>query len=254
LNASSAHATDGFSAALASVGGVQGWMTEAQARRLWDSAHRLCPGNQIVEIGSYHGRSTIVLASAAPQGARVVAIDPHAGNDRGPRQIHGTDEEGEADNRAFRANLARSGLAHRVCHVRCPSSEALDRVEGDIQLLYLDGAHRYRFAREDVGRWGARVAPGGMLFIHDAFSSIGVTGALARRLFFNSHFRYVGRERSLAAYQRTDLSQRARIGNALRQAKELGWFARNIVLKVAIAAHMRPVQRLLDPHDEGWPY
>jgi hypothetical protein len=104
----------------------------------------------------------------------------------GPRQIHGTGDEGEEDNRAFHANLARSGVAHRVRHVRRPSSEALDRVEGDVHLLYIDGAHRYRFACEDVHRWGARVAPGGMLFIHDAFSSIGVTVTLARRLFFDT--------------------------------------------------------------------
>jgi len=93
-----------------------------------------------------------------------------------------------------------------------------------------------------------------MLFIHDAFSSIGVTVTLARRLFFDSRFRYVGRERSLAAYRRSDLSRYARVANGLRQAKEFGWFARNIALKVAIAAHMRPVQRLLDPHGMGWPY
>jgi predicted O-methyltransferase YrrM len=229
-------------------------MTDAQARRLWDSAHRLRPGDQIVEIGSYHGRSTIVLASAAPDGTRVVAIDPHAGNHRGPQQIHGTDEHGKADNRAFRANLARSGLADRVRHVERPSSEALDRVEGDIELLYIDGAHGYRFAEEDVRRWGARVAPGGMLLIHDAFSSIGVTGALARRLFLGRRFRYVDRERSLAEYRRSDLSGRARVCNALRQARELRWFTRNIVLKVAIAAPLRPVRRFLDPHDEGWPY
>jgi hypothetical protein len=35
---------------------------------------------------------------------------------------------------------------------------------------------------------------------------------------------------------------------------ELRWFIRNVVLKVAIAAHLRPLRRLLDPHDEGWPY
>jgi predicted O-methyltransferase YrrM len=246
--------TDGFAAALARVAGVQGWTTDAQARRLWDSAHRLSAGAQILEIGSYHGRSAIILASAAPDATCVVAIDPHAGNDRGPQQIHGSDEEGEADNRAFRDNLARSGVADRVRHIRRPSGEALDRVDGDIDLLYIDGAHRYRFAREDVRQWGARVAPGGTLFVHDAFSSIGVTGALARCLFFDRGFRYIGRERSLAEYRRTDLFGRVRVRNALRQAMELRWFIRNVVLKVAIAAHLRPLRRLLDPHDEGWPY
>src|SRR6185295_7220595 len=81
--------------------GVQGWLTDAQAARLRAAAARAPAGGRIVEIGSYHGRSTIALACAAPADGEVVAIDPHAGNDRGPRQWTGARAEGEADNRAF---------------------------------------------------------------------------------------------------------------------------------------------------------
>ena len=229
-------------------------MTDGQARRLWDGARRLARGARIVEIGSYRGRSTILLATAAPEGSEVVAIDPHAGNDRGPQQIYGSDEQGESDHRAFRANLDRVGVTEHVRHLRLPSGEALDRVEGQVDLLYIDGAHRYRFARDDIRAWGARVTPGGTLFVHDAFSSIGVTAALVRCLFFDRRFRYVGRERSLAEYRRTDLSARLLARHLLRQVGELPWFGRNILLKVAIAAPARPLQRLLDPSGEGWPY
>ena len=81
----------GFSATLAAVEGVEGWMTDAQARRLWDGASAVPAGGRIVEIGSFRGRSTIVLATAATahEGVEVVAIDPHAGNDRGPQEISG---------------------------------------------------------------------------------------------------------------------------------------------------------------------
>ena len=44
------------------------------------------PG-RIVEIGSFRGRSMIVLASAAAPGVELVAIDPHGGSDRGPQEI-----------------------------------------------------------------------------------------------------------------------------------------------------------------------
>jgi predicted O-methyltransferase YrrM len=250
----SAAADDAFSSALAAVDGVQGWLTDGQAQRLWESAHRLGPNTQIVEIGSYRGRSAIVLALAAPATATLVAVDPHAGNDRGPRQIHGTDDEGDADNRAFNANLRRAQVQDRVRHVRARSSAALDRVDGAIDLLYIDGAHRYRFARDDILGWGARVRPGGTLLIHDAFSSIGVTAALARCLFLDRRLRYVGRERSLAEYRCVDLSPRTRVRNTARQAMELPWFARNVARKVAIASGVPVLQRLLDPRDEGWPY
>jgi len=243
-----------FEDALARVEGVEGWMTDGQARRLWDRATALHSGTQLVEIGSYRGRSTIVLACAAPEGARVVAIDPHAGNDRGPQQVHGTDAEGESDHQAFVANLAQAGVAERVRHVRRPSTDALDLVEGKIDLLYVDGAHRYRMVRDDLRLWTDRIADGGTLLIHDAFASIGVTAAQVRCLFLNRRFRYVGRERSLAEYRRADLGPRARARNALRQAAELPWFGRNVALKIAITARLRPLRRLLDARAEGWPY
>lgn len=234
-----------FAEAFAAAKPVEGWLSEDQARRLWERAAGLPAGALAVEIGSYRGRSAIVLGSAAPAGARVVAIDPHAGNDRGPQQIEGTSEEGEADNRAFRANLERAGVAGRVDHVRLPSQGALDAVDGSIDLLYVDGAHRYAPARDDIARWGARVRPGGALLIHDAFSSIGVTLAILRLLAFGSEFRYLGRSRSLAEYRREPLAPAARAVNAARQLAQLPWFARNVVLKALIALRLRRGE---------WPY
>ena len=75
-----------FHTAWAQIADVQGWMSIDQAQRFWDAAQRVGNGGRIVEIGSYHGRSAIVAALAAPQAGEVVAIDPHGGNDRGPQE------------------------------------------------------------------------------------------------------------------------------------------------------------------------
>jgi predicted O-methyltransferase YrrM len=241
-----------FDAALRAVEGVEGWLSDAQARRLWDRARAAGPNARVVEIGSYRGRSAIVLAHAS--GGEVVAIDPHAGNDRGPRQIHGTAGEGEADNSAFRANLERAGVAERVRHVRRPSAEALGEVEGALDLLYVDGAHRYGPARDDLDRWSALVAPGGALLVHDAFSSVGVTLAIARVLVGGARFRYAGRTGSLAEYRREDLGTGARVANAARQLAELPWFARNLLVKLALVLRARPVARALGHRSGPWPY
>ena len=243
-----------FSSTFASIADVDGWMTEGQARRLWDRASVLRPGARIVEIGSYHGRSAIVLATAAPEGVEVVAIDPHAGNDRGPQQIVGPAEEGQRDHEAFLANLERAGVRERVRHVRTPSEHAGSEVQGGIDLLYIDGAHRYAPARSDIVLWGARVAEGGTLLIHDSFSSIGVTGALATSLLAGGGFRYVGREGSMAEYRKEALAGAARASNAGRQLAELPWFARNVVIKVLIVAKLGRLTRLLGHRQATWPY
>lgn len=229
-------------------------MTDGQARRLWNRASAVEARGQIVEIGSYRGRSTILLARAAAPGVGVIAIDPHAGNDRGPREIHGRLEEGTADLQAFRANIAAAGVGDRVRHIRRPSRQAAEEVAGPIELLYVDGAHRYRPAADDLTRWGPRVAAGGTMLVHDAFSSIGVTFALIRHVVFGRDFAFAGRTRSLAEYRRVDLRGRRRVVNAARQVAQLSWFARNVAIKIAIVARLWPLARRLSGGPAEWPY
>jgi predicted O-methyltransferase YrrM len=246
-------ARGGFESAFAAAPD-EGWLTEAQARRLWERARELADGGRIVEIGSYRGRSAVVLARAAAAGVEVIAIDPHAGNDRGPQQIEGTAEEGEQDTRAFRANLERAGVAERVRHVRAPSQGALGEVTGEVDLLYVDGAHRYGPARADLERWGGRVRPGGRMLVHDSFSSVGVSLAIARLLVAGREFRYLGRTGSLAEYRKTRLTPGQRLANAGRQAAELPWFARNLAIKLALTLGRRRLARMLGHREGPWPY
>jgi predicted O-methyltransferase YrrM len=243
-----------LTAVLARIDGVEGWLTAEQASALFHAARSLRPGQQIVEIGSFRGRSTTVLGLAAAPGVDVVAIDPHAGNDRGPSELDGYAEEAAADHEVFLANLAAAGLSERVRHVRAFSQAALAAVDGPVDVVFIDGAHRYRPALADIRAWGRRVPVGGTLLIHDAFSSVGVTAAIATELFASRRYRYLGREGSLAGYRVEPQQGRARLGNALRQLAELPWFARNVAIKVLIVARLGWVVRFLGHRDATWPY
>ena len=246
--------SEGFEAAWARAAGVEGWLSEGQARLLHDRAAGLGPDAVVVEIGSFRGRSTIVLALAASAGAEVVAIDPHAGGDRGPREIAPEAARGQADLAAFEANLAAAGVADRVRHVRLPSSAADEAVDDGIDLLYVDGAHRFGPARSDLTGWGGRVRPGGTMLVHDSFSSVGVTLALLTTTFAGADWRYAGRCRSLAEFERVRLTVSGRLANALRQAAQLPWFLRNLAVKALIVARLAPLTRLLGHRDGHWPY
>lgn len=242
-------------AATDKVRDVRGWMSPDQAERLYRAAAATRPGDQVVEIGSFQGRSTIVLAHGAPAEVTVVAIDPHAGNDRGPQEIEGFQAAAAGDHEQFLANLAAAGVSQRVRHVRAFSDAAHGEVDGAIAVLYIDGAHRYAPARADIVDWGARVAPGGTMLIHDSFSSVGVTLAILRELVGGSRFRYVGRSRSLTEY-RADLdgTARSRAVNALRQLAQLPWFAKNLLVKVLISVRLGGLLKAITRREPEWPY
>ncbi|HEY3140723.1 MAG TPA: class I SAM-dependent methyltransferase [Acidimicrobiales bacterium] len=234
--------------------GVEGWFSPEQVERVSTRAAATKPGGRIVEIGSFRGRSTIAIARSAPEGVEIVAIDPHAGNDRGPQEIDGFEEEAAEDNVVFNKNLAKAGVSDRVRHVRKFSSDAHDDVEGSIDVLHIDGAHRFSPARDDIRTWGDLVVPGGSMLIHDSFSSVGVTMAIFSALLFSGRWRYVGRSRSLAEYRAEPVQGLARAGNVARQLAQLPWFIRNVTIKALIVAKLPGVAKALG-HDGGpWPY
>jgi predicted O-methyltransferase YrrM len=234
--------------------GVEGWFSAEQIARVVERASALPPTGRIVEIGSFRGRSMIAMARSAPEGVEIVAVDPHAGNDRGPQEIEGFEDEAAIDSKVFLTNLERAGVRDRVTYVRKFSHDALDDVPGPIDLLHIDGAHRYKPASDDIASWGAKVVDGGSVLIHDAFSSVGVTLAVATRLAFSGRWRYAGRSRSLAEYVREPVAGTARLANVGRQLAQLPWFARNLAIKVLIVARLPKTTRLLGHSGENWPY
>ncbi|MEO5901927.1 MAG: class I SAM-dependent methyltransferase [Ilumatobacteraceae bacterium] len=240
---------------LVAVRDVEGWMTPDQAAELYRAAAATHVGDRIVEIGSFRGRSTIVLASAAPAGVEIVAIDPHAGNDRGPQQLDGFAAEADDDHDAFTANLAAAGVGSRVRHVRAFSALAHGAVDGGINVLYIDGAHRYAPALADIRSWGRRVTPGGTMLIHDSFSSVGVTLAIGRELLLGRRWRYAGRARSLAVYHADlDGTWASRVANAGRQLGSLPWFVKNLLVKVLLTLRLGGLLQRVAGHRPEWPY
>jgi hypothetical protein len=218
-----------------------GWLTADQARRLWECARDLPPAATVVEIGSYQGRSGSVLAAAvAPFGGRVTAIDPFVGGlPRG--------QVGSQDN--FERNLERAGVRDSVDLLVCRSTEARPNWDGPIDLLFIDGKHDVVTVLDDL-RWVRHVRPGGRVAIHDAFSSVGVTLGLVLGVLPRGRLRYEGRTGSLAVFRR----DRPTAASRLRMAGQLGWFARNVLIKVLRRLRLHPVVRMLGHHQPADPF
>ena len=172
-----------LSSTLEAIDEVEGWLTRVQATRLWRAAGQVPTAGQIVEIGSLRGRSTTVLGLGSLPDVHVFEADPLLGSDRGPQEIAEERDRGEADMALFTDQISRAALSQRVTLVSQLSgaAAALGGVAGRVDLLYIDGAHRYAPARDDIAHWGARVSNDvGVMLIHGTFSSINVTLASMR--------------------------------------------------------------------------
>lgn len=162
---------------LARMRQVEGWLTEEEAGLLIAVADQVLrafpPTHALVEVGSYCGRSTVVLASAvaaiAPR-ARVHAIDPHEG------EVGGVDvgiETTPLTFERFLENLAQAGVSTYVVPVRRRSYE-VDWIN-PIALLLIDGLHDYENCARDFRHFEPWLARGGCVAFHDYQSRPGVT-------------------------------------------------------------------------------
>jgi predicted O-methyltransferase YrrM len=233
-------ARSGFDVAWAHACRIEGWLTREQARVLHDAALAVPPGGTVVEIGSHHGRSTVVLAAALTPPSRLVAVDPFD-----PHWRYG----GPDTETSLRSHLAAAGLSDRVELLASTSRAARAAYPGEVALLYIDGKHDYWTVRDDL-RWASFVPEGGLVLVHDAFASLGVTLALLRTVPSSPRLAYVGRVGSLARLE----VRRARASDRLRPLRELPWFGRNLLVKVLLRLRLRSVARLLGHADATDPF
>jgi predicted O-methyltransferase YrrM len=205
------------------VADVEGWLGRHEGRLLYRLAAEADPAGCIVEIGSWHGRSTIWLAAGARagRGARVVAIDPHTGTKLRAR--------GETTEHLLRVNLERAGLVDLTEIVVATSEEAAAGWSRPVSLLWIDGDHEYESVRRDFELWEPHLLPDAVVALHDTFVEPGPERVVRELLIDTRRFtsfvhaetttaaRRCGRLRPRAALvRRAGLARRALYGIRLR--------------------------------------
>jgi hypothetical protein len=148
---------------------VAGWLDEDEADLLIAAGRAALTGSEgphnVVEVGSFCGRATVVLASVmqalCPDG-KVWAIDLHDGKvgslDRG------IEEHGPTLDR-FRRSINEAGVERVVEVVRARSSDV--SWEKPVSLLLIDGLHDYSNVSRDFLHFERWLLPGGYVAFHD---------------------------------------------------------------------------------------
>lgn len=181
---------------------IAGWLTRDEAGLLFDAAAAAPRGEAVVEIGSFAGKSTVALAlgARAGRGARVCAVDPHAGSAETAAVTGYLDTFG-----MFKANLERHGAAGQVEVVRDFSVAAAARFGRPVAFLFIDGAHGYRSVRADYESWFPKVVDGGLVAFHDSWilPFSGPCLLSARELLFSGRVRRPRLVDTITAFEKT---------------------------------------------------
>lgn len=150
--------------------GIEGWLTKNEGAFLYGNAKKVKSGEVIVEIGSWKGRSTVCLASGSRDGnqVRVFAIDPHTGSSEHQKPFGKVDTFGE-----FKQNLEKAGIVGYVETIQDTSEKAAEYLNRPVGLIFIDGAHEYRFVKKDFKIWFPKVINGGIIAFHDTWQWLG---------------------------------------------------------------------------------
>jgi len=156
---------------------VIGFMPADEGKALFDAAVRFLAGGVAVEIGTYCGRSTVLLGAAAAQSDSVLyTVDHHHGSEEHQPgwEFHDTTMVDPVSGRfdtlpTFRRTLDAAGLDDAIVAVVGKSTVVARGWRTPLELLFIDGGHSEEVAQADFDGWAKWVSVGGALIIHDVF-------------------------------------------------------------------------------------
>jgi predicted O-methyltransferase YrrM len=146
---------------------VEGWLSGLEGYALMLLAANGPGSGEIVEIGSWMGRSTCWLAYGSKSRFRekVHAVDPFDGGAELGR-LDVIKREGTTYF-AFVDNLTRQGLFDYVDPIVARSAEAVKKWAKPIRLLLIDGEHTYAAVKQDFELWTRFLVAGGVVAFDD---------------------------------------------------------------------------------------
>ncbi len=152
---------------------IPGWTRGEEAVALALASQSLPQAAVVVEIGSFLGRSAVLLAGARKlQGSgKVYCVDPFdASGDAFSASVYQALRSGKGRSlrERFDANIRRAGLTDwvEVCQGR--AEEVVGDWNQPIDLLFLDGDQSFGGAQSAYNLWAPYLKPGGLLAIHNS--------------------------------------------------------------------------------------
>ncbi len=150
---------------------LSGHLSDREVRFLALIAATLPPSlGDVLEIGSFKGKSTTVLAKpvSLSGGNLVVAVDPLTL----PSSTDPSIESGESLPDIFWDTLEANGVRHLVEFHQMRSEELAVNWDRPLRLLWIDGDHTYEGATADIDNFAHYRRPGAIVAFHDVLHPV----------------------------------------------------------------------------------
>lgn len=218
--------------------GIPGWLSQDEADLLAGSVLQALittsAPHHVVEIGSYCGRSTVVLGSiahAVDPHATIYAVDPHEGT---VSVASGRQHTGAPTFTMFLANMHAAGLGDVVVPVKARSYEV--DWNKPICLLFIDGLHGYADVACDFSHFERWLVPGALVAFHDYSDHFSGVKGFVDYLIATAAYEPMGRSESMAVVRRVrslELPSLRPLLDGLQQIR--GWFEPDEAALLALA-------------------
>jgi predicted O-methyltransferase YrrM len=147
---------------------ITGFIDPAETIALYNLAKALPDESTILEIGSFKGKSTACLALACiGTSKKVWSIDPFT---RQPVKEY-REPIWEYSLQTWQDNMKRIGVIDIVNPVIGLSNDIAPSWNKKVDMLFIDGYHKYEFVLADVRNYLPWLKIGGTIAVHDATPS-----------------------------------------------------------------------------------
>ena len=157
--------------------GCKGFLDDAEGMRLYELARAHAALGPVLEIGSYCGKSSVYLGAGVQEaGGTLICVDHHRGSEEHQRgeeyhdpALYDAEAQRMDSLHELRRTLRRAELEDHAVLLVTSSQRAARVWSTPLGMVFIDGGHSHAQAHADYDGWATKVAPGGILAIHDLF-------------------------------------------------------------------------------------
>lgn len=143
---------------------IPGYLSKMEGYILYQSAQFLLVSGDLLEIGSYCGKSTVILGSAIKKhnhGKHLYTIDNFV------KQNSSLFPDVTNPKKYLLDSLDNFSLNDYVSLIEADSIDAINSLNKSFGLIFFDGEHTKKKIEEEICAIKSKVVPGGKLIFHD---------------------------------------------------------------------------------------